>query len=150
MDPTIVSALSAVLGSVVGGAASIITTLISQNTQIRRARLQADIEQREKLYSDFINTCCKLAVDSYQRSLDSAETILPAYALLNQVRLFSSDAVLAAAEQTIQSILDRYFSKNMPTEQLYNLASSGKADFDLVRGFAEACRQELKTLRIRA
>ena len=102
--------------------------------------MQADIEQREKLYSDFINTCCKLAVDSYQRSLESAEIILPAYALLNRIRLFSSDAVLAAAEQTVQSILDRYFSKNMATEQLYNLAISDKVDFDLVRGFAEACR----------
>ena len=142
------SALSAVLGSLVGAAATILTTWINYNSQSRHARLQAEIQQREKLYSDFINTCCKLAVDSYQRSLESAETILPAYALLNQIRLFSSHEVLAAAEQTIQKVFDQYFSGNITPDQLYELGRSGKGD--IVRSVSEACRQELNTLRVRA
>lgn len=148
MDPTIVSALSAVLGSVVGGAASIITTLISQNTQSRRELMQADIKQREILYANFISACSKLVIDSSQSQLEDLETILPAYELLNQIRLFSSDAVLTAAEQTIQNIFDQYFSANLTPEQLHELARTGKGD--IVRTFSEACRQELKTLRIRA
>ncbi|HYN39312.1 MAG TPA: hypothetical protein VES39_08670 [Rhodospirillales bacterium] len=64
------------------------------------------------------------------------------------MRLFSSDAVLAAAEKTIQDILDQYFTGNLTPEQLYKLAKSGQAD--LVRSFSEACREELNDLRVRA
>lgn len=141
------SALSAVLGSVVGGSASIVTTLINQNTQSRREILQAEIKQREILYADFISACCKLAIDSYQHSLESMETILPAFELLNRIRLFSSDEVLAAAEQTLQKVFDQYYSRNITPEQLYELGRSGKGD--IVRSFSEACRQELKVLRSR-
>ena len=116
MDAAIVSALSAVLGSLVGGTASIVTTLINQNTQSRRELMQADIKQREILYANFISTCCKLVIDSSQRHLENFETIVPAYELLSQIRLFSSDVVLTAAEQTIQNIFDQYFSANMTPE----------------------------------
>jgi hypothetical protein len=88
------------------------------------------------------------AIGSYRQSLESIETVMSAYALLNRIRLFSSDAVLAAAEQTLQDISDKYFSGSLIPGQLYELASLGKAD--LVRSFSEACWQELKTLRIRA
>lgn len=64
------------------------------------------------------------------------------------MRLFSSDEVSAAAEKTVQNILDQYFMGNLTPEQLYKLAKSGQAD--LVRSFSEACREELKALRIRA
>ena len=110
--------------------------------------MQADIKQREILYANFISACSKLVIDSSQSQLEDLETILPAYELLNQIRLFSSDAVLTAAEQTIQNIFDQYFSANLTPEQLHELARTGKGD--IVRTFSEACRQELKTLRIRA
>lgn len=110
--------------------------------------MQADIKQRQILYANYISTCCKLVIDSSQRHLEDPETIVPAYELLSQIRLFSSDAVLAAAEKTIQNIVDQYFSANMTSEQLYELARTGKGD--IVRSFSEACRQELKILRLRA
>ena len=71
--------------------------------------------------------------------------IVPAYELLSQVRLFSSDAVLAAAEHAIQDIFDQYFSANLTPEQLHELARTGKGD--IMRSFSEACRQELKVSR---
>ena len=107
----------------------------------------SEIKQRETLYADFISACCKLAIDSYQHSLESMETILPAFELLNRIRLFSSDEVLAAAEQTLQKVFDQYSSRNITPEQLYELGRSGKGD--IVRSFSEACRQELKVLRSR-
>jgi hypothetical protein len=128
LDAAIVSALSAVPGSVVGGAASIITTLSSQNTQSRRELMQADIKQREIFYANFVSTCCKLVIDSSQHHVENPETMPPAYELLNQIRLFSSDAVLTAAEQTIQNIFDQYFSANLTPEQLHELARTGKGD----------------------
>jgi hypothetical protein len=60
MDPTIVSALSAVLGSAVGGSATLATAWITQKTQSRREIVAAEIRKREALYGEFIAECSKL------------------------------------------------------------------------------------------
>jgi hypothetical protein len=60
----------------------------------------AEIRKRELLYTEFIAECSRLAIDAFGHALEHPETVLPAYALLNRIRLTSSDAVLAAAEQT--------------------------------------------------
>jgi hypothetical protein len=70
--------------------------------------------------------------------------LLPAYALLNRIRLTSSDAVLAAAEQTIKNIAAQYFAPNMSVEDLRELARSNRED--PLRVFSDACREELKGL----
>jgi hypothetical protein len=42
---------------------------------------------RETLYGEFITACSKLVIDSFERTLDKPETLLPAYELLNRIRL---------------------------------------------------------------
>ena len=64
MDPSIVSALSAVLGSLVGGSATIATAWITQKTQSKRELAGAEIRKRELLYTEFIDECSKLAIDT--------------------------------------------------------------------------------------
>ena len=64
MDPSIVSALSAVLGSLVGSSATIATAWITQKTQSRRELVGAEIRKRELLYSEFIDECSKLTLDA--------------------------------------------------------------------------------------
>src|SRR5215472_11061524 len=103
MDAAIVSAMSAVLGSLVGGSASLATAWITQNTLNKREVMGAEIRKREMLYGEFIHECSKLITDSYTRKLDKPETLLssvcPAYELIGRIRLSSSDAVLAEAEK---------------------------------------------------
>ena len=65
---------------------------------------------------------------AFGHTLEHPETVLPAYALLNRIRLTSSDAVLAAAEQTIRNIAEQYFAPNMTTEDMRDLARSGRED----------------------
>jgi len=67
-------------------------------------------------------------------TLERPETVLPAYALLNRIRLTSSDAVLAAAEQTIKNIAEQYFAPNLTTEDMRDLARSGREDHSLQDG----------------
>ena len=73
MDPAIVSAMAAVLGSLVGGA----TAWLSQRTLSKRELLGAEIRTREALYGEFISACSKLVVDSFECALDKPETLLP-------------------------------------------------------------------------
>jgi hypothetical protein len=53
--------------------------------------------------------------------------------------------VLAAAEQTIKNIAAQYFAPNMTTEDMRELARSGRED--PLRVFSDTCREELKALR---
>ena len=146
MDTAVVSAASAILGSLVGGSASMMTAYMTQRTQARRAGIQAEMHKREMLYTDYIAECSKLALDSMQHSLESPDTFQPAYALVNRIRLVSSDAVLEAAEAALEDIFERYREPNLPVEKIREL-SSLKSLHDPLRPFSEACRDELRALR---
>jgi hypothetical protein len=145
MDPVIVSASAAVLGSLVGGAATIATAWVTQTTQSRRQLMRAEIRKRELLYREFIAECSRLAVDAYSHELERPETVLPAYALLNRIKLTSSNDVCAAADRTVRRISEQYFARNMSLNELRELARSAEAN--PLAAFSEACRSELELLR---
>jgi hypothetical protein len=145
MDPTVVAASAAVLGSMVGGAATIATAWISQRTQTRRQTVVAEIRKREKLYADFIVECSKLAIDALDHNLDSPQQMVQVFALQNRIKLFATDAVVAATDQTIKRVLQQYFDPNVSREQLRELAFA-RLDEDPVRSFSKACRDELRAL----
>ena len=150
MDPGIVSALAAVLGSLVGGTATFATAWVTQRTLRKRELIAGEIRTREMLYGEFIRACSKLVVDSFERALDKPETLLPAYELLNRIRLCASDAVLSQAEQVLQRITEQYFSPNLSVDEIRALIRSGKTDADPLKSFGEACRLEIKSLRATA
>jgi hypothetical protein len=145
MDPAAISALAAILGSLVGGSATIATAWITQKNLSRREWVGAEIRKRETLYAEFIAECSRLAIDSYGHTLESPETVIPAYALLNRIRLTSSNAVLDAADQIVKKITEQYFAENLTLAQMRELARSGTAD--PLKEFSDACRTELKSIR---
>ena len=145
MDTTMVSALSGVLGSLVGGSATLATAWITQKTVSKRELIREEIHKREALYGDFIGVCAKLLVDAFTHTLEKPETLLPAYELINRIRLSGSKAVLAEAEQLLRRITEQYFSSNLTVEAMRELANLENAD--PLKAFGEACRAELKSMR---
>lgn len=145
MDTALVGALSAVMGSLVGGSASVATTWMAQKTLNRREVLREELRKREALYGEFIGECAKLFMDAFTHELDKPETLLPVLALINRIRLCSSRKVLAEAERLLGRITDQYFAKNMTVGELRKLANTEQAD--PLSAFGEACRAELKSLR---
>ena len=146
MDPSIVSALSALLGSLVGGSATIATAWITQKTQSRRELVVTEIRKRELLYAEFIDECSKLAIDALDHTLDDTTKVFHVYALENRIRLTSSDMVVATAEQTIKHILKNYFGPNITKEELREVVLDGTHE-DPLKPFSEACRNEIKELQ---
>src|SRR5262245_7546421 len=150
MDQAVVSALSAVLGSIVGGSATIATAWVTQRTQSRRSRLRTDIGKRETLYARFIAECSKLAIDALDHHLDNPVKMFQVYALENRIRLTSSDAVVAAAAETIKRIIKQYYGTNLAPEQLREFALSVMENplerEDPLKPFSTACRAELDAL----
>ena len=152
MDATIVSALAAVLGSAVGGSVTFATAWITQKTQSRRQLVRAEIRKRESLYGEFIAECSKLLIDALDHTLDNPDKLLLTYALQNRIRLTSSDAVVAAADQTLHSILKQYFAQNITQQQLreelsLSLIDDQRKRDDPLKPFSEVCRKELRALQ---
>jgi hypothetical protein len=101
--------MSAVLGSAIGGAASITTAWFTQKAQGRRESMRAEIQKREVLYAALIDECSNLAVEALTRcSLEKPEAPVKVYALHNRIRPTSSDAVFDAARQAIKTNLELY------------------------------------------
>lgn len=146
MENSIISAMSAVLGSLVGGSATIATAWVTQKTQTRRELVHEDMRKREALYGEFIAECAKLLLDAYTHTLEKPDTLLPLYALINRVRLSASQPVLAEAEHLLKYITAQYFSRNLTLEEMRDLATSEGAD--PLKPFGEACRTELKAMRV--
>ena len=147
MDTAIIGAVSAVLGTLVGGSATVTTAYITQKTVNRRELIQTEIRKRESLYGDFIAECSKLIVDSYTHTLDKPETLLPLYALTNRIRLCATHPVLVEAERLLKRITGQYFAANLTVEQVRELALS--EDADPLDAFGEACRVELRGMSAR-
>ena len=146
MDSAIVGAMSAVLGSLVGGSASVATAWITQKTVSKRELIQEEIRKREALYGEFITECAKLLLDAFTHTLDKPDTLLPLYALINRVRLSASQPVLVEAEHLLKRVTEQYFARNLTLEEMRDLAFSEGAD--PLQSFGEACRVELKAMRV--
>jgi hypothetical protein len=147
MDMTTLTALSGVVGTLVGVSATVAIAWITQKTLHRRDLIRDEIHVRETLYGEFIAECARLLVDAFQHSLENPETLVPVYAMVNRIRLRASQQVLAEAERLVGRITEQYFSNNRSVPELRQLARSGEAD--ALKAFGEACRVELKSIRAR-
>jgi len=147
MDASLIGALSGVLGSLVGGSATVATTWVTQRTASKRELVQLEFRKREVLYGEFIAECSKLFIDAMSHTLDKPETLLNAYALLNRIRLCASPAVLKEAEHLLRRITEQYFSNNLTVEEMREIARS--EDADPLKAFGEACRDEFASISAR-
>jgi hypothetical protein len=148
MDTTLVSLGFGLIGSLIGGSATVGTAWVAQKTLSRRELVRDEIRKREALYGEFIAECTKLIMDAFLHTLENPETLLPVYALINRIRLSASPAVLAEVERLVARITDQYFSSNLTVDELRQLARSDGAD--PLRTFGEVCRAELESMRLQA
>jgi hypothetical protein len=76
MDAAIVTALTGVFGSLLGGSASVATAWVTQRTSNKRKEFHAELTRRGALYSQFINECSARALDSFENTLDKSERVV--------------------------------------------------------------------------
>jgi hypothetical protein len=148
MDTAIVSVISGLVGTLIGGSATVATAWITQRTSNKRELIRIEMSKRETLYGEFIGECSRLLIDALTHTLEKTETLLPGYALLNRIRLCASPAVLQEGERLLRRIADQYFSNNLTLDNVRSIVHS--ADADPLLDFGEACRAELGSMRVRA
>src|SRR5258705_11477719 len=103
MDSAWIGAFSAVMGSLVGGFTSFVTTYATQRHQYRRDFLSKQFAQRETLYSEFINEAARLSIEPRDRQMEKPSGLVTISPLHNRIRPTPSEEVIQAAEHTIQN-----------------------------------------------
>jgi hypothetical protein len=140
MNATIITAIAAACGSLVGAAATIVTTWITQRSQAVRAEREETLRHRETMYGEFITEASRLTIEAFSHSLEP-DTFVMLYGITGRIRLVATDPILAAAEACIREIVDLYAKPNMTVEQI-RLAFE-RDRLDPIRNFSVACRKEL-------
>jgi hypothetical protein len=141
MDSTTIPAVAAACGSLVGAAATIVTTWISQHTQTVYARREESMRHSETLYGEFITEASRLTVEAFSHSLERPDTFVKLYGITGRIRLVATEPVLTAAEACIRQIIDLYARPNLTVEQIRLAIERDR--IDPIKDFSVACRQEL-------
>ena len=145
MDAAFVSASFGLIGAVVGGLTSFSSTWLSQSAQINAKFRQDEITRRQQLFSEFIAEASRLYGDALSHEKDDVTDLVSLYALIANIRLSSSHAVVSAAEHALTVIIDTYLAPNRTLREIGVLARDGRMNF--LHGFSEVCRAELADMR---
>src|SRR5688500_15808544 len=70
LDSALIAAAAVAFGSLVGAAATVATTWMTQRNQVIRGHVEWNLRERDALYGEFIKEASHLAVDALHHSLD--------------------------------------------------------------------------------
>ena len=144
MDGATISALAALAGSVVGGLTALATSSLTQQAQARAQERASDRTLRETLYRDFIVEASRLYGDALTHDKAEVSNLVRIYAMISRMRVRSSPVIVENADKVVQKIVETYLAPNKTLRELH--AMLGSDALDPLRGFSEACREELRTL----
>jgi hypothetical protein len=140
LAPTLVTAVAAVTGTLVGGLTSFATSYFVQRRQGHTEHVLRDIERREDVYMQFNELGAKLPLDAMSHELEDPSKLIGLETLTGHIRLSSSAPVLAAAENVIAHIMDCYQRPAVDARQA--VLTSPQAVVDPLVSFTKACREE--------
>lgn len=144
MDSSLISALAALAGALIGGLASLGSSWLTQRTEAEARRRESDRQRREALFGDFIDEATRLYGDALSSQKDALLDLVRLYAMLARIRLLASEAVIAEAEASLDAIIAAYLSPNRSLQDLQTLMAEGRMNFLLE--FSRACRGDLTRL----
>ena len=151
IDPTLLSPLSALLGALVGGVASLLGAIYSQRHQDRVQRVASEVAKRETVYAEFVMSASQMLLNAYTRDdieLGSDEQRM--IGLINRMRLFAPPNVVNGAEAVLRAIVEVLLKPSVELRQLAKEALSKSLDPDPLLAFSELCRSDLENVQRRA
>lgn len=141
-DPAYLPAVAALAGSAIGGLTSLASAWLTQRHQDRAKQLSQDKGRRQLLYKQFIDEASKLYADALVHDKSDIAALVSIYALIAQMRILSSLAVVGKAEEVVCTIVETYFAPNKTFPEFRELVDSGT--IDLLRAFTDECRVDLQ------
>ena len=113
------SSASALLGAMVGGAASLVAAIYTQRGQDRLQRVAREVEKREAVYADFVMHASNLLLNAYTHDeivLGGDEQRL--IGLINRMRLFAPAGIIDGAEKVLRVIVEISLKPSVELRQL--------------------------------
>jgi len=144
VDPTLLSSVSALLGAIVGGGASLLGVIYTQRSQDRVQRVASEIAKRETVYADFVMSASNLLLNAYTHdeiALSGDEQRM--IGLINRMRLFAPTDVVDGAEAVLRAIVEISLKPSIELRQLAKEALSKSLDPDPLLVFSSICRADL-------
>jgi hypothetical protein len=145
MDTAILSAASALAGSLIGGISTLTASWLTQRGQLRAQALIHESTKREALYAEFISEASKRRAEAWSRHAEDPNVIAGLYSAVARMHLSSSDEVVHLAHKVILHVLEAYAAPDKTFDELRQRVESA-AGHDPLRNFSEACREELRAL----
>ena len=144
MTATVVTAMAAALGSLVGATASIATTWITRRAETIRAHSEWKLRVRESLYNEFITEASRLAVDAVAHCLERPDQLVVLYGILSCIRLMSGEEVVRQGEACCYRIIELYGRPNLTADHIRAAIEAHDVDeIDPLKEFSTVCRNEL-------
>jgi len=147
MDPAMLSATAALVGSLIGGVSTFAASWLTQHRQVRIQVLFQEAAKREALYADFITEASKRLTEAWYKQAERTDILAGLYAAMERMRLISTPPVVDAAEKVIRRIMEAYADSNRTFDDMRQRV--GQDWDDPLREFTEACKAELSALRAR-
>jgi hypothetical protein len=148
IDPALLSSLSALLGALIGGAASLLAAIYTQRGHDRIQRVANELTKRETVYADFVMNASKLLLDAYTHdeiTLGGDEQRL--VGLINRMRLFAPQDVVGGAEAVMKAIVEISLKPSVELRQLATQALTKTPEPDPFLKFSLTCRADLDKVR---
>ena len=149
-DPAVLSAMSALIGAIVGGGASMAAAIYTQRYQDRLQRIAREIARREIVYAEFITNASKLLLRAQVRDKitfggDEQQLI----GLINRMRLFAPPHVIDEADAVIKAIVEIWLKPSVEPRKIAEAALSNDTLPDPLLSFSLACRDDLDKIHKR-
>ena len=144
IDPTLLSPVSALLGALIGGGASIVAAIYTQRTQNRLQRVASEVAKREAIYADFVTSASNLILNAYTHddiTLDGEQQRI--IGLINRMRLYAATDVIKGAEEVLKAIVEISLKPSVELRRLAQDALSKSLDPDPLLSFSLICRADL-------
>ena len=136
--------VSALLGALVGGGASLLGAIYTQCSQDRVQRVASEVAKRETVYADFVMSASNLLLNAYTHdeiALSGDEQRM--IGLINRMRLFAPTDVVNGAEAVLRAIVEISLKPSIELRQLAKEALSKSLDPDPLLVFSSICRADL-------
>lgn len=146
MDNAILSAASALIGSLIGGMSTLAASWLSLRGRVRAQALVQEAAKREALYAEFIIEASRRLSEAWSHQAESPEVLAGLYSAHQRMRLTSSDEVIRLADYVIRLVIQAYAAPDKTFDELRQHIAASDEQWDPLRGFAEACRAELRAL----
>jgi hypothetical protein len=148
VDPAaVLSQVSGLLGALIGGGASLAVAIYSQRSEERLQRVATEVNKRETVYADFLESASRLLLNAYTHDdivLGGDEQHL--VGLINRLRMFAPTNVVAGAEAVLKYIVEISLKPSIELRQLATEALSKSPEPDLFLEFSHICRADLDSV----